>query len=76
MNDWQAALKKVLDEQERKRAEVDSGADVVPEKSGTKKNQGRGAYPLLRPKPRIHFPPQLEDDEPEVFNWRRSPMER
>ena len=74
MDDWQVALKKILEERERKRAEIDSGAVIAPKKPGTKKNRGLGAYPLLRPKPKVRFPP-AKDDGLEVYNWRRSPME-
>jgi len=74
MDDWQVALKKVLEERERKRAEIDNRV-VTSKKPGTKKNRGLGAYPLLRLRPKVYFP-KFEDDELEVFNWRRSPMER
>jgi len=78
MNDWQAALKKILEEQEqKKKAEVAACSDeVAVPKVGTKKNRGRGAYPLVRSKPKVYIPKFDDDGEPEVFNWRGSPMER
>jgi len=68
MNDWQRVLQEVLDEKEK--------AEKVAQPKGRKKNRGRGAYSLQRPQLTVRSKPIELNDEPDVHNWRRSPMER
>lgn len=77
MNDWQAALKAVLDKMDEKdERKPELSIKVSPAEGSRKKNRGRGALPLLKPTPRTHRKIVFEDDELPVRNWRRSPMER
>ena len=76
MNDWQASLKKILDEKEKEVVAVEVAASESPERPWGKKSRGRGALPLMRPVPRTYHKIEVEDDGPPVRNWRRSPMER
>ena len=74
MNDWQRVLKQVLDEKEK--AEQTIKAEGQPTRTWGKKNRGRGALPLLRPRLQVRSHPVEIDDGSEIHNWRRSPMER
>ena len=76
MNDWQVALKKILDEKEEDAAAAETVAPESPERPWGKKSRGRGALPLMRPVPRTYHKTEIDDDGPPVRNWRRSPMER
>ncbi len=71
MQDWQKALEEVLKEKEKANQIV-----VVVQPKGQKRNRGRGAYPLQRLQVRAH-PVVLDDEDgPEIYNWRKSPMEQ
>ncbi len=79
MNDWQIALKVVLDKLDKKdelKLRRIPNKSTLPENLNCSKNRGRGSLPLLRSIPRTHHRIVIEDDEPPVRNWRRSPMEK
>ncbi len=76
MQDWQRILNEIPREKEKTK-KVEKSPITQSKAKGQKRNRGRGAYSLQRPKLKVRsHPVVLDDNGPEVYNWRKSSMER